>query len=300
MNVLRTKRFLVGASILGLLVLAAVFAELLASSQPRFFGVFAHGLVPHDPLRTSGAPLLAPSSTHWLGTDELGRDVFARAVFGTRMALGPAFAAVGIALFVGTLLGGAAGFVGRVWDRRLERIVQTVDTFPAIVVVLLLRVSVESEILSIVVPAAMVRMAEAARLVRVETLRLSNEEYIAASRALGARPLHLFWRHILPAALNPVTVCGVFGVGSVVLLEAAASFLAPSLAPVSPSWGEMLAEAGRHPHALWLLFTPMLLLFLTVGASYLLADVLRDVLDPRAMRHREGKRRRAMPAALAG
>ncbi|HSN98006.1 MAG TPA: ABC transporter permease subunit, partial [Candidatus Nanopelagicales bacterium] len=136
---------------------------------------------------------------------------------------------------------------------------------------------------------AIVRWAEIARLVRAEVLRASTEDYVLAAKALGCTELRVFYRHILPHAIGPVIVSSVFGVASVVLLEAAISFLPMGSPTPAASWGETLAQAARHPDELRLLLLPGSLLLLTVGGTYLLADALRDAVDARTVRTRDAR-----------
>jgi peptide/nickel transport system permease protein len=304
-----SRRFRLGVVVLGLLALFGLFADLLASGVPLVARgrdgdlVVLPAIFERDPARradltplvsalvvfgpedASAAPLDGPSALHPFGTDERGRDVFARVAFGARAALGPALAAVALSMLLGIALGGAAGQVGGTWSRVLERLVQTVDTFPAILVVAIARaIEREPSALSLVLGVAAVRWAEVARLVRAEVLRERGEEYLLAARALGASPTRIFTVHVLRNAIGPVLVSSVFGVASVVLLEAALSFLALGSPVRQASWGETLAQAARHPDQLHLLIPPALALMATLGASYLVADALRDAVDPRTVR----------------
>jgi peptide/nickel transport system permease protein len=307
-----SRRASIGALLLALLAFVAIFADLLAGDaplvtigpegtrvlpgvvHPERFSVldddelreaFGRGssvwpLVRSGPERESSNTLASSSTSHPLGTDERGRDVFARLVFGVRTALGPSLLAILLSLVLGVALGGAAGFVSRAWDTRLERLVETVDTFPVIIVVALIRaIEGSPSALSLVVAVAIVRWAEVARLVRAEVLRASAEEYVLAARALGGTRLRVFARHIFPNAIGPVLVSSVFGIASIALLESAISFLQIGKRSNVASWGETLAEAARHPTELRLLLGPALLLLTTVGATYLLADSLRDAVD---------------------
>jgi peptide/nickel transport system permease protein len=312
---LRSRRARIGGLVLGVLLFVSVFADFLAGDAPLVaFGstgshvlpglvhpdryaklddagiarTFGPGtalwpLVRYGPERETPAILAGPSSKHPLGTDERGRDLFARLVYGARTALGASLAAVAASLILGVALGGAAGFVSRAWDRRLERLVETVDTFPAIIVVALIRaIEGSPSALSLIVAVAIVRWAEVARLVRAEVLRTVGEEYVLAARAMGGSRSRIFARHMLPNAVGPVLVSSVFGVGSVALREAAISFLQIGTRSDVASWGETLAEAARHPSSLLLLFGPAVLLLVTVGASYLVADALRDAFDAKS------------------
>jgi peptide/nickel transport system permease protein len=312
-----SRRATFAITLLGVLALVGIFAEVLASDAPLLgggvdraalgaIGAPASGscapateLAPPLPARGSApglwpivrwgpstrtdADACAPASReHPLGTDARGRDLAARLVYGARNALGLALGASLLGALLGVALGGLAGTYRGFWNERLVRLVETVDTFPAILVVALLRaIEREPSATSLVVAVALVRWAEVARLVRVEVLRASAEDYVIAARALGGSPARVFWRHVLPNALGPVLVSSVFGIGAVVLLEAAVSFLGMGPQTSAASWGEILAEGAQHPTQLRLLLLPGLLLLATVAASYLLADALRDALDPR-------------------
>ena len=312
----KSRRAVVGIAMLGVLVLIGAFAEVLASPAPLFAmgprGVevapallreraFQHAtedemarlydgafvvwpLVRSGPrTRTLVGPFAASSWAHPLGTDEKGRDLFARLVYGARNALGLSLAALLVSTVLGVLLGGLSGIRGGTSRDALVRLVETVDTFPAIIVVALVRaIEREPSALSLVLAVALVRWAEVARLVHAETLRAGMEDYALAARALGASRGRIFLRHVLPNALGPVTVSSVFGVASIVLLEAAISFLGMGVPTESASWGETLAEGARHPATLRLLVLPVLLLLATVGGSYLVAEALRDAMDPRS------------------
>jgi peptide/nickel transport system permease protein len=314
----KSLRARIGAVILGCLALLAIFADFVASDAPivgrgpdgwyvlpGLLEERAHGtlderarteryaghhalwpLVTSGPLSRVAAPLEPPSSAHPLGTDEHGRDVVARLVHGSRTALGVSAAAIGLGILLGAVLGGLAGALRGRYERWLERLVDIVDTFPAIIVVAILRaIEGEPTPVSLVAAVAIVRWAEVARLVRTEVLRASVEDYALAARALGASRLRVLWRHLMPNAVGPVVVSSVFGVASVTLLEAAVSFLEMGGETEAPSWGELIAEAVRHPSAPWpLLLAPVFLLGATVLGSYLVADALRDALDPRTVR----------------
>ncbi len=318
----KSLRARVGVTILGCLALLAIFADLVASDAPvvgrgpdgwyvlpglvdqraqaeqggaaaeRYAGHTAvWPLVRSGPRRSVAAPLEPASKAHPLGTDEHGRDVLARLVHGSRTALGVSAAAIGLGILLGALLGGLAGALRGRYNRWLERLVDFVDTFPAIILVAILRaIEGEPTPLSLVAAVAIVRWAEVARLVRTEVLQASVEDYALAARALGASRWRVLWRHLMPNAVGPVVVSSVFGVASVTLLEAAVSFLDMGGETAAPSWGELIAEAVRHPEAPWsLLLAPVVLLGSTVLGSYLLADALRDALDPRTVRlSREG------------
>jgi peptide/nickel transport system permease protein len=311
----RSRRAVFGLVILAVLALAGVFAEVVASPAPIFAaGPGGISLLPgvvhaadyasrgraeierrhrddaaiwpwvrFGPNTPDDAGPNAPAGNgHPLGTDAEGRDLFARLVYGARTALGLSLFAVSLGMLLGTALGGLAGQARGFWDDRLVRLVETVDTFPTIIVVALVRaIERHPSALSLVLAVAFVRWAEVARLVRAEVVRATTEDYVVAARALGASPARVFARHILPNAMGPAVVSSVFGVASVVLLEAAISFLGMGAESSVASWGETLAEGARDPGRTRLLLLPGALLVATVGGTYLIAAALRDATDPR-------------------
>lgn len=308
-RLLRSRRGRFAVVVLGFLMLLGVFAEILASPAPllalgpggaRVLPGVVHaaryeGLRRGEidrlhaadftlwPLVRHGPTTADPTPSHPLGTDAQGRDLFARLVWGARTALGLSTFAVLLGGVLGVALGGLAGYQRGFWNDRLVRLVETVDTFPAIIVVALVRaIEREPSARSMVIAVAFVRWAEIARLVRAEVLTTAVEDYVLAARALGASPFRVFTRHILPNALGPAIVSSVFGVGSVVLLEAAISFLRMGGESRVASWGETLAEGAHDPARLGLILWPGLLLAITVGSSYLFASALRDAMDPRS------------------
>jgi peptide/nickel transport system permease protein len=316
----KSRRATIGVLLLGMLALLGIFAELIAAPAPivalgpRGLSVLPiitapdayHSLSPAEiadrhgedsalwpiihfgPKTISAAGPHAPSTrAHPLGTDEKGRDLAARLVYGARTALVLSLGAVAIGMLLGVALGGLAGAY-RFWNDVLVRLIETVDTFPAIIIVALVRaIEREPSALSLVIAVALVRWAEVARLTRAMVLRASAEDYVLAARALGCTPRRIFWRHMLPTAVGPVVVSSVFGVASVVLLEAAISFLGMGAPTTAASWGETLAEGARSPEHLRLILLPTLALLITMGGSYVLADALRDAMDPRVVRKRK-------------
>ena len=316
----RSRRAVFGLVLLGLLALSGIFAEVIASPAP-IVAVGPRGVVllpgvvhaaeyaarsradidrlHHDdaalwplvrfgPNTRAGAEATADADAgHPLGTDAEGRDLLARLVYGARTALGLSLGAVLLGMLLGVALGGLAGYERGFWADRLVRLVETVDTFPAIIIVALVRaIERQPSALSLVIAVALVRWAEVARLVRAEVVRASTEDYVVAAQALGATPERIFVRHILPGAIGPAIVSSVFGVASVVLLEAAISFLGMGAESRVASWGETLAEGARDPARLRLLVCPGVLLAATVGGTYLIAAALRDATDPRLARER--------------
>jgi peptide/nickel transport system permease protein len=306
------------AVLLAMLALVAVFAEELASSRPiacRFHGHvhllanithppdlvditparYEHEREPGDwaiwpvvacgsrePCDVAQRPPLT-SMAHPLGTDGSGRDVLARLVFGTRSALAVSIFAVALFVALGSIVGALAGFFGGPVDWVTGRAIETLSSFPVPLLALVVQALVpHSGVWSLVAVIAALRWTEVARLVRAEVLSVSSQDYVVAARALGASPLRVLYRHVLPMTLSPIVVAAVLGLGQIVLLESALDFLRVGLPPAIPTWGEMLSESRDHFGAWWLLVFPGVLVFASVTASNTLGEALRDALDPRA------------------
>jgi len=231
----------------------------------------------------NGSPRVAPPwavAGHPLGTDQEGRDVFARLVHGSRTSLGIGFLAALVFVGLGAVLGGLAGFYGGVIDALVGRLIETLTPFPTLILVLVVQAlvlhpSIETMLLAI----GLTRWTEVARVVRAEVLLVASQDYALAARALGVRPLRVLVRHIAPNAAAPVLVTAAFGIAQVVLIESSLEFLRVG-APSSASWGEMLSEARGHPGAYWLLLFPGLAIFVVVAALNLIGEAWRDALDP--------------------
>jgi peptide/nickel transport system permease protein len=295
-------------ALLGTMALVAIFADLLAGARPLvrvggghveiFPGIVERAEADPPPAAFEVWPLVRtdgrsqtpnvraePSIRHPLGTDARGRDVFARLVHGTRSAIATALLAVGLSLLLGVPMGALAGFGSARWNRRLERFVEGVDSFPAIVVVALLRaIEGSPSVWSVAAGAALVKWAELARVVRTVVLRTSLEDFVLAARALGASRAKTITGHLLPHAVGPVSVSASLALGAVTLLDTAIAFLGLGPSSDAPTWGAVLAEAAESPDRPWMLAGGALCVGVTVGAAHLLADALRHVNDPRAPR----------------
>lgn len=241
--------------------------------------VVTSGLVRPEP------PPWSPDERHWLGTDEIGRDVLARLVHGARLTLLIALGVVLLSTLLGVFLGAFAGWTGGVADLLLSRALEVASTFPTvfflIVVVAALRTP---SVTAVVVVLALTRWPEAARLMRAEVLRLKDRDFVVAARALGAGDLWLLGRHVVPNALPPIVVSATFAVGSAVLLESALSFLGLGAAPPAPSWGELLQQAHRSlvtPGAWWLALFPGLAIASLVLATQAVGRGLARRFDAR-------------------
>lgn len=230
-------------------------------------------------------PPWGPDRSHWLGTDELGRDVLARLIHGARVSLTVGFFSVALCLLIGLLLGGLAGYYGGLTDAAISRLTELMITFPTLFFVLavlgLLRVT---SLVPLVLVIGFTRWTEIARLVRAEVLKLKGLDFITATRALGLSDASILVRHLLPNALSPVLVAATFAVASAILIESALSFLGLGAPPPTASWGELLTQAHRyltHPGAWWLAIFPGLCIAATVLALHELGEGLRALLDPR-------------------
>lgn len=231
-------------------------------------------------------PPWGPDAAHWLGTDELGRDVLARLIHGARVSLTVGFGAVFLCLLIGLILGGLAGYYGGVVDAVISRLTEVMITFPTLFFVLavlgLLRIG---SLAPLVLVIGFTRWTDIARLVRAEVLKLKGLDFVTAARALGLSDARILVRHLLPNALSPVLVAATFAVASAILIESALSFLGLGAPPPTASWGELLTQAHRyltHPGAWWLAVFPGLCIAVTVLALNELGEALRGLLDPRA------------------
>lgn len=296
----------VGMLVAALLVLVAVFADMLASDLPVACKVdgrlhlFANvtqvevdasraewsigALVPHGPSSTS-SPLARPGelSGHPLGTDRLGHDVFARVVHGTRSYLLFAVFAMAASIALGALFGALAGLFGGPTDALVSRAIESISAFPPLVLVLGIQAAVPTPtLLTLFLAIALTRWPEIARLVRGEVILKSTRDYALAARALGASPLRILRKHIMPNVRGPLIVAAALGVSAIVLTEASLDFLRVGPPAGAASWGETMSEFRDAPGAWWLLAFPGVFIVATVIALTLLGEALRDRLDPRS------------------
>ncbi len=226
--------------------------------------------------------LEAPSWTFPLGTDDLGRDVLTRILYGARISLLVGFVAVGIATVIGILLGALAGYYGRWVDSLVMRFVDIMLCFPTFFLILAVIAFLEPSIWNIMIIIGLTSWMGVARLVRAEFLSLRERDFVQAARALGAPDARIIFRHLLPNALSPVLVSATLGVAGAILTESALSFLGIGVQPPTPSWGNMLI-AGKQTlgTAWWLSAFPGLAILITVLGYNLLGEGIRDALDPR-------------------
>ncbi|WP_415714364.1 ABC transporter permease [Maridesulfovibrio sp.] len=257
-----------GLFLVGSVSLAAVFAPLLTPYDPNALNV--------DHL------LQSPSATHFFGTDALGRDVFARMLYGGRVSLWVGFVAVGISTAIGLALGLAAGYFGGLVDEIIMRGVDVMLCFPSFFLILAVIAFLEPGLTNIMIVIGFTSWMGVARLVRAETLSLRKRDFVQASRLAGAGPIRIMLTHILPNAITPVLVSATLGVAGAILVESSLSFLGLGVQPPDPSWGNLLMDGKEVLEiAPWLSVFPGMAILLTVLGYNLLGEALRDILDPR-------------------
>ncbi|WP_379132336.1 nickel transporter permease [Paenibacillus sp. sgz500958] len=226
--------------------------------------------------------LKPPSSDHWFGTDDLGRDLFTRVIYGARISLWVGFFSVIGSIVVGTLLGVLAGFYGKWVDMVISRMFDILLAFPsillAIAIVAILGPSLQNALYAI----AIVNIPTYGRLVRSKVLSLKSEEYVTAARAIGMKNSRILISHILPNSLTPIIVQGTLGIATAIIEAAALGFLGLGAQPPDPEWGKMLSDSRQFiQKAPWTVLFPGLSIMLTVLGFNLMGDGLRDILDPR-------------------
>ena len=266
---LRARRSaMVGAAVVVFFVLLAVFAGFIA---------------PQDPIATSWSDIRkAPSAAHWFGTDEIGRDVFSRVIWGTQASLLAGLVSVSISLALGIPLGLVAGFMGGWVDALISRITDAFLACPFLILAIAMAAFLGPSLVNAMIAIGVSATPVFVRLTRAQVLNVKVEDYIEAARALGASPLRIVLRHILPNAVAPLVVQATLAIAGAVIAEASLSFLGLGQQPPAPSWGSMLNTAKNYvDNAPWMAIWPGASIFLLVLAFNLLGDGLRDALDPR-------------------
>jgi peptide/nickel transport system permease protein len=256
-------------------------AGLLLMTLMVALGVLAP-LIGGDPAHMDVAGrLTAPGRAHWFGTDDVGRDVWSRVVYGARLSLLVGAAVVVLSFLVGVICGVVAGYYRRL-DNVVMRVMDGLMAFPAIILAIALMAALGPSVLNVIVAIAVVYSPRVARVVRGSVLVIRETSYVEAARALGASDLTLIARHVLPNCLSPVIVQGSFVFAAAVLTEAALSFLGVGVPPYIPSWGVILAEGRLYiQQAPWLVLYPGVAIMLTIFGLNLFGDGLRDLLDPK-------------------
>jgi peptide/nickel transport system permease protein len=273
------RRFLVanrlnltGLIIVALFLLLALFGEWLA---------------PHDPFKQdiTNAALLAPSWTHPMGTDELGRDVLSRVMTGTKYSLQVAVVVLGFSVAFGTIVGAVAGYFGGIVDEILMRLTDLFLAFPALVLAIAIASTLGKSLTNTMIALATVFWPWYARLVRGQVLAVRARDFVDAGRSIGASDLRLMFRHILPNCISVVIIQMTLDVGYAVLTTSSLSFIGLGAQPPDPEWGAMMATARNYfREAWWYITFPGIALTLTVFAFNVLGDGLQDALDPRSTR----------------
>jgi len=281
-RILRQRSSIIGGIILGMLILVAVFAPVIAPYDPE------EVLIGIEPVRKRQAPCIhllgcpTDQPQHWMGIDGNVRDQLSRVIYGTRVSLFIGFSTIGFAIILGTVLGAVSGYAGGAVDNVIMRLMDVLMAFPslllAIAIVNVLGRGLQNALLAI----AIVNVPIYARVVRASVLSIKEQDFVEASRALGAGPLWILFVRILPNALSPLIVQGTLGIAGAILEAAALSFLGLGAQPPTPEWGSMLGSERNQvftaPH---LVFYPGAAIMITVLAFNLLGDGLRDALDPR-------------------
>src|SRR6202795_767112 len=272
-NVLRKKPLgLASAILLLVLVLTAIFADVLA---------------PYDPLETRPEiRLQAPSRAHPFGTDDIGRDVFSRIVYGSRISLWVGLLAVGIGTFVGMIIGLACGYWEGRLDIVLQRVMDAIQAIPGLVLALAIVSVLRPNTTNAMLAIAVVIIRGNSRIVRGAVMSAKQTRYVEAAQALGCRQLTVLLRHILPNVTAPILVIASIWLGNAILIESSLSFLGLGTQPPTPSWGLMLSSTGRAfmEQAPWLAIFPGLAISLAVFGFNLFGDTLRDAWDPKLRR----------------
>src|SRR6187399_1244703 len=263
----------VGALIVGVTLLAALVGP---------------AITPFDPASQQLAlRLAAPSLAHPFGLDELGRDIFARVLAGARISFLVGLTVVSVSASVGTLLGALAGYFGGVLDDLISRVIDTLLAFPGLLLAIAVVAVLGPSLINVVLALTLIGWVGYARLVRGQTLRAREFEYVQAARALGASTGEILWRHIVPAVLPAVVVQATLGMAGAIVGEASLSFLGLGVQPPTPSWGTMLNGGRAHildaPHLT--LFPGLAIALLVLGLNFL-GDGLRDRIDPRSNANR--------------
>jgi peptide/nickel transport system permease protein len=272
----RSKLAVIALVYVGFVALIAVSAPMIASSKssPIPFG-------PNDVDIVNR--LHPPDAQHHFGTDELGRDVLARMIYGARVSLTVGLLATAMALIVGSFLGAIAGYYGGAADWFVSRLIEIVLCFPLLFLALAIVAFFGPSVWTIMIALGLTTWTSEARYVRGEFLRIREMEFAYAARASGARDSRIIFRHLLPNALAPVLVSASFGVAYAILTDSALSFLGLGVPLPTATWGSILASAKQYiEYAWWLVVFPGVAIFLTVAAFNIIGDRFRDALDPRA------------------
>ncbi len=264
----KNRLAVIGGGLVLIVIISSVLAPLISPYDPAAIDV--------------GNILIGPGVSHPFGTDDLGRDVLSRMIWGGRVSLEVGFVAVGLATIIGIILGSIAGYYGGWLDGAIMRAVDIMLSIPTIFLVLAVIAILEPSIMNIMIVIGLTSWMEPARLIRAEFISLKEREFVIAARAMGASDNRIIWKHILPNGLSPILVSATMGIGGAVLIESALSFLGLGVQPPTPSWGSLLSSGKDNIEiAWWLSAFPGLAILVTVLGYNLLGEGIRDALDPR-------------------
>lgn len=267
----KNKLTMVGAVILGVIILAAVFAPVLTPYNPNMIDAVNK--------------FQGPSWSHWFGTDEVGRDIFTRILYGARLSLGLGIVAILIAAGIGLVIGTISGYFGGMIDQAIMRTMDMVLAFPTLILAMALAAALGPSIQNAMIAIALVKIPVYVRLARSETLSLRESLFVKSAQTFGIRPFRIIRKHIMPNSVSPVIIQGTLDVGDAILLIATLGFLGLGAQPPAPEWGAMISIGWKYLLDFWWYPTfPCLFLFLSAGALNLIGDGVRDVLDPRSSR----------------
>ena len=262
------KMVITGATIVTFLVIMAVLAPLFSSYDYKEQNISER--------------LQPPSSKHLMGTDEYGRDVFTRMLYGARISMSVGLIAVLIATFIGIILGSISGYFGGVVDNIIMRFVDIVLTIPSLFLILILVVFLGPSIFNIMLIIGLTSWTDIARIMRAEVMSLKKIAFVDAARLIGLRKREIIFKHIIPNAVSPIFVYMTFGISGAILIESGLSFLGLGVQPPEPSWGNILTAGKDYIHsAWWMIAYPGFAIFLSVFGFNILGEGLRDYLNPK-------------------
>lgn len=264
----KNRLAMAGATVIFIFIVLAIFAGVI---EPKGYNnqVLTNALKP-------------PSAAHWLGTDDFGRDIFTRIIYGARTSLWVGFFSVLGSIVVGSFLGIIAGFYGKFIDTIISRIFDIILAFPSILLAIGIVAVLGPSLLNALIAIATINVPRFGRLIRSRVLSLKEEEYVMAARSIGMKDSRILFRHILPNSLAPIIVQSSLGIGTAILNASALGFLGLGVQPPRPEWGAMLADSSKYiSQAPWTVFFPGIAIMLTVLGFNLIGDGLRDALDPR-------------------
>ncbi len=266
-EMLRQKSALIGASILAFFIITAIFAPLIATHDPRDADVMAR--------------LKGWSQEHYFGTDKVGRDIFSRIIYGSRISIKVGLVAMSFSISIGALLGVIAGYYGSWLDNTIMRIMDMMLAMPSILLAMVIVTILGQSLTNAIIAVSIVYIPQYARILRASVLTIREQDYVTAAHAIGVSDFRILTRSILPNCLAPLIVQATLGMGAAILDAAGLSFLGLGAEIGEPEWGAMLNEnRALIRRAPWTVMTPGIAIFLIVLGFNLLGDALRDVLDP--------------------